>query len=163
MNKTIFFDNFVPDSKNPNKHINVHQRAFGDVSIGFRLEYGYFCKLNTGFYAFRYPHYADSSPYGWMDFHEKITSVHTTKSADYRKLKEFDLECRYLIGIHKNNLRPIFNNGDFSRELTRQENNQLTSYLNEFSEKYQKLFERFKFENELELLYSDLEDYGITL
>lgn len=163
MNKIIFFDNFVQDPKNLNKFTNNHARAFGDVIIGFKLEHGYYCKLNTGLYAFRHAHYIESSPYGWSDFHKKITSNFSSNERENRKLKEFDLECRYLIGIHKSNLRPIFINNSFSKELTRQENNQLTSHLQEFSEKYQKLFERFGFNEELQNLYMELENYGICV
>lgn len=163
MSKTIFLDNFQPDVKNNLKVVNRHQPSYGTVSIECKTENGYFCKLNTGIYLFRHSCYADFSPYGWNDFHKSITSKTTSDQKEFRKLETFNIECRYLLGIHKSNLRPLFPVNNFTKELSTAEEKQFRSFVNEFANKYEELFKQFKFEKELQTMYSELENYGVTV
>lgn len=163
MNKTIFLDNFQPDVKDKQKIVNNHQTSYGVVSIECKTDLGYFCKLNTGLYLFRHSCYIDFSPYGWSDFHKSITSKITTDQKEFRKLETFDIECRYLIGIHKSNLRPLFPVNNFTKELSTAEEKQFRLFVNDFTNKYEELFKQFKFEKELQDLYSELENFGITV
>jgi hypothetical protein len=163
MSKTVFLDNFQPILKNKLKLVNCHQPSYGTVSIECKTESGYFCKLNTGFYLYRHNSYVDFSPYGWSDFHKSITSKITTNQKEFTKLETFDLECRYLIGIHKSNLRPLFPTNNFTRELSTQEEKAFRLFVLDFSVKYEELFKQFKFEKELQTLYSELENFGTTV
>lgn len=164
-NKYVFLDEFRQDIKNPNKHTNHPQKSFGFVSIEFSSESGDFVRLNTGIYLYRNSCFMKTSPYGWLDFHKYICSNPSNYSNNNlaRKVKEFDIECRYLLGIHKNNLRPLFPTNDFSRELNRQENSNFTKYVEDFYSKYKQLFNRFKYDNVFEELESSLENFGLVV
>lgn len=163
MNNVVFLDNLQQDPNNKNRFNNKPKQAYGSVSIKCKTDLGYYCKLNTGIYLFRYGSYEESSPYGWKDFHKIITSKTTTSQKEFNKLETFNVECRYLIAIHISNLRPLFTDKNFTKELNRGDSKIFADFVSEFENKYNNLFKQFKFETQLEKMYSELEDFGTTV
>ena len=163
MNKDIYLDNFVKKSILTNSYVNSPQRAFGDVLEYCFLSDAHYARLNTGIICFRPSSYLQESPYGWKDLHKKIIlSTVPENKREQHKLDTFDIECRYLLGIHKANLRTILKTNDFSRELTRQENSDFTQFVKDFLENFNKLFLKFGHNEYLDQVNRDIQNYGFN-